>query len=41
MAKKKKHKQKSSFQDFVNSLKRENTPRIIDKKVERQYFLII
>lgn len=39
MAKKK--KQKFSFHDFVDSLKREEVPRIIDSKEERQYFLIV
>ena len=41
MAKKKNHKQKPSFQEFLNSLKRDDSPRIIDKKAERQYFLIV
>jgi len=36
MAKKKKHNRKLNFQEFVNSLKRENTPRIIDTKINTQ-----
>ncbi len=39
MAKKK--KRKLNFQDFVDSLNREDIPRVTDTKVERQYFLIV
>jgi len=41
MAKKKNHKHKISFQDFVNSLERADEPRMLDEKIERQYFLVV
>ena len=41
MAKRKNQEHKQSFQEFLNTLKRDEQPRIIDQEEERQYILIV